>query len=146
MPMRSALYRRLRRIASTMMLAAALAFLVQGTMIAVSETVAASGSMPQPAVMVGGALHYHDGLARHFHVHHGNDSPGHVHDHADHDDDAAAHAALVSLGAVTADIPAAMACVPAPVASDAQPCPIQARLEGVRPDGLNRPPSIPDIA
>jgi hypothetical protein len=144
--MRLALYLRLRRIASTLMLAGALAFVAQATVVAMSQAAAANGSIPQPAIIVSGALHYHDTLARHFHVHHGNDTAGHVHDHADHDDDGIAHAPLVTLGAVTADIPAATACAPALVASGSHPCPIQARLEGVPPDGLNRPPSTPDIA
>jgi hypothetical protein len=144
--MRLALYLRFRRIASTLMLAGALAFVAQATMVAISQVAAANGSMPQPAVAVSGGLHYHDALARHFHVHHGNDAAGHVHDHADHDDDAVAHAPLVTLGAVTADIPAATTCAPASVASGSHPRAIQARLKGVRPDGLNRPPSTPDIA
>jgi hypothetical protein len=143
--MRLALYLRFRRIASTLMLAGALAFVAQATMVAISQVAAANGSMPQPAVTVSGALHYHDALARHFHVHHG-DVAEHVHEHTDHDDDAVAHAPLVTLGAVSADIPAATTCAPAPVASGSQPYLIQARLEGVNPDGLNRPPSTPDIA
>jgi hypothetical protein len=142
--MRLALYLRFRRIASTLMLAGALAFVAQATMVAISQVAAANGSMPQPAVTVSGALHYHDGLARHFHVH-GNDV-GHVHEPADHDDEAVAHAPLVTVGTVTADVPAAMSCTPAPVASGSVSCPLQARLEGVNPDGLNRPPSTPDIA
>ena len=143
--MRLVLHRQLRRIASTVMLAATLAFLAQGTMIAVSQAAAANGSMPQPAVVVSGALHYHDGLARHFHVHHGKDAAGHVHEPADQDDAGVAQSPLVTLGAATADIPAGTICTPAPTVSGAQPCPVQARLEGVRPDGLNRPPSTPDI-
>jgi hypothetical protein len=145
--MRSALHRQLRRIASTLMLAGALAFVAQATMVTISQVAAANGSMPQPAVTVSGALHYHDGLARHFHVHHhGKDLPGHVHEPADHDDESVAHAPLLTLGAVTADIPAATAWGPALVACGSHPCPLQARLKGVRPDGLNRPPSTPDIA
>jgi len=56
------------------MLAAALAFTAQGTMVVVSQIAAANGSMPHPAVTVSGSLHYHDPLARHFHVHHGQDA------------------------------------------------------------------------
>jgi hypothetical protein len=145
--MRLALHRQLRRTASMMMLlAAAVAFLAQGTMIAVSQAAAANGSMPQPAVIVSGALHYHDPLARHFHIHHDKDAAGHVHEPDDHDDDGIARTSFVTLGTAAADIPAAATCTPACVVSDAQPCPIQARLKGVQPDGLNRPPSTPDIA
>src|SRR5215216_6395927 len=68
--MRCALHQQLRRIASTLMLAAVLAFAAQGAMVLVSQVAAANGSMPDPAVTVSGSLHYHDPLARHFHVHH----------------------------------------------------------------------------
>jgi len=131
------------------MLAATLAFIAQGTMVLVSQIAAANGSMPHPAVTVSGSLHYHDPLARHFHVHHGQDA-GHVHepaDHdADHDDDGVAHTLLVTLGAIPADLPAPITCAPSSVPSGASPCPVQARLEGIQPEGLNRPPSTPDIA
>src|SRR5215213_190895 len=142
--MRWVLHRKLRRIASTVLLVAALAFVAQGTMIAVSQVAAANGSMPDPAVTVSGALHYHDPLALNFHVHHG-DAPGHVHDPADHDDDAVAQSPVVTLGAAAADIPAVTICAPSVTLSDTSSCPGQARLEGVQPEGLNRPPSTPDI-
>src|SRR5215207_5566763 len=102
----------LRRFASTLMLVAALAFVAQGTMVLVSQVAAANGLMPDPAVTVSGSLHYHDPLARHFHVHHGKDAPGHVHEPADRDDDPATHAPLVTLGAAAADIPAVNVCAP----------------------------------
>jgi hypothetical protein len=144
--MRLALHQKLRRIASMVMLAAILAFAAQGTMIVVSQVAAANGSMPHPAVTVSGSLHYHDPLARHFHVHHGKEAPGHVHEPADHDDDAVAHAPLMTLGAATADIPASTLCAPPAMPCGANASVAQARLEGVQPDGLNRPPSTPDIA
>jgi hypothetical protein len=145
--MRLALHQQLGRIAATLMLTAALAFIAQGTMVVVSQFAAANGSMPHPAVTVSGSLHYHDPLARHFHVHHGQDARHvHVHEPADHDDDGVAHAPLMTLGVASADLPAPIACLPPSVPSGASPCPVQARLEGIQPEGLNRPPSTPDIA
>src|SRR5215213_540583 len=142
--MRLALHRQLRRIACTLMLAATLAFIAQGTMVLVSQIAAANGWMPHPAVTVSGSLHYHDPLARHLHVHHGQDA-GHVHEPADHDEDGVAQAPLVTLGVASADLPAPIVWTPSSVPSGAGPCPVQARLEGIQPEGLNRPPSTPDI-
>jgi hypothetical protein len=142
--MRQALHRCFLPIARTLMLAAAVAFLAQGTLIVISQAAAALGWMPQPAVTVSGPVHYHDALARHLHTH-SHDVPGHVHGPADHDDDSVAAAPCVSLGAVAAIVPLAAAPWP-PVLPAVSPSPVPQRLEGVQPDGLNRPPCTPDIA
>jgi hypothetical protein len=142
--MRLALDRHLQRIARTLMLAAAVAFLAQGTLIVISQAAAALGWMPHPAVTVSSSVHYHDQLARHLHTH-SHDIPGHVHGPADHDDDTVAAAPCVSLGAVAAVVPLAAAPWP-PVLPAASPSPVPQHLEGVQPDGLNRPPCTPDIA
>src|SRR5262245_30468669 len=82
----------IRRLANGLMLLAALAFVQQGTLIGASQAAALAGSMPDPAVVLDGAIHFHDGLARHVHVHGGDNKPGHVH-HAAHHDDHVHHAA-----------------------------------------------------
>ncbi len=69
------------------MLAAAVAFVQQGAMIIVSQAAAFAGSMPEPAVVLSGKVHIHDQLAGHVHMHSGRNTPGHVHNAADLDDD-----------------------------------------------------------
>jgi hypothetical protein len=128
------------------MLVSTFAFLVQATMIMVSQVSAATGSMPQPAVFLSGSLHYHDPLARHVHVHHGEDQIGHVHGPFDHDEgNATPHSSFVTLGVAAIVLPEMDIRLP-PVPLTAPPCPFATPLIGVSPDGLNRPPSTPDIA
>jgi hypothetical protein len=142
--MRFRLHARLRRIASGLMLLAMAAFVQQGAMIAASQALASAGSMADPAVALSGPLHYHNDMARHVHMH-GN-SVGHVHTTADidHDRDDAS-TPFWSLGGVSAVIP--MMAISAVsfeiVRAEERP---HVRLEGIRPDGLNRPPSTPSIA
>src|SRR5258705_9638863 len=85
MPLR--LHRYLKRVASSFMLAGTLAFILQGTMISVSDAVASMGLMPQPAETLGGSFHLHDHLAGHVHHHGGDNAAGHAHSLADPDDD-----------------------------------------------------------
>ena len=140
--MQSRLYPRLRRMASSLMLLAMLGFVQQGAMIAASQARASAGSMIDPAVTLSGPVHYHDNLARHVHVHGSHNSVGHVHNTADIDD---ANTPFWSLGGASAVIPvmgvSAVSFVI--VRADERP---HVRLEGIRPDGLNRPPSTPSIA
>jgi hypothetical protein len=114
-------------------------------MIAASQALASAGSMIDPAVTLSGPVHYHNSLARHVHVH-GHDSVGHVHNTVDSD-----HATdegntpFWSLGCTSAVIPVMGLSVVSfeIVRADERP---HVRLEGIRPDGLNRPPSTPSIA
>jgi hypothetical protein len=142
--MRFCLHERLRRVASGLMLLAMGAFVQQSAMIVASEALASAGSMTDPAVTLGGSVHYHNSLARHVHLH-GN-AAGHVHKTAeiDHDSDEAS-TPFWSLGGSSAVIPV-MAASPVSfeiVRADERP---DVRLEGIEPDGLNRPPSTPSIA
>jgi hypothetical protein len=142
--MRFRLHARLRRIASGLMLLAMVAFVQQGAMISASQALASAGSMSDPAVTLSGSVHYHNSLARHVHIH-GN-SIGHVHKTADidHDSDEASMP-FWSLGGASAVIPVMEISAVSfeIVRADERP---HVRLEGIRPDGLNRPPSTPSIA
>src|SRR5262249_26235895 len=130
---------RLRRIASGLMLLAMFAFVQQSGMIAASQALASAGSMSDPAVTLSGPGHYHNDLARHVHIHRGHDSVGHVHGTADVDED---NTPLWSLGCTSAVIPVtAISAVSFATVSEAERPHV--RLEGIRPDGLTRPPSTP---
>src|SRR2546430_12914986 len=142
--MRVRLHARLRRVASGLMLLAILAFVQQCAMIAASQALASAGSMSDPAVTLSGSVHYHNSLARHVHMH--GSPPGHVHKTTDIDHDSdETHAPFWSLGYTSAVMPviAVSAASFELVRADER---LQMRLEGVRPDGLNRPPSTPSIA
>jgi len=142
--MQSRRYPRLRRIASSLMLLAMLAFTQQGAMVAASQALASVGSMSDPAVTLSGSVHFHNDLARHVHAH--GSSAGHVHKAAntDHDSDEA-NTPLWSLGCTSAVIPAtAISAVSFEIVRAAERPHV--RLEGIEPDGLNRPPSTPSIA
>jgi hypothetical protein len=142
--MRFRLRARLRRIASGLMLVAMFAFVEQGAMIATSQALASAGSMIDPAVTLSGPVHYHDSLARHVHIH--DNSVGHVHTSADIDHDSdEANTPFWSLGGASAVIPVmGISAVSFEILrADQRP---HVRLEGIRPDGLTRPPSTPSIA
>jgi hypothetical protein len=140
--MRFRLHARLRRIASGLMLLGMVAFVQQSAMIAASQALASAGSMSDPAVTLSGPVHYHDSLARHVHVHDG--TSGHIHKTTDIDSDKGSPL-FWSLGCVQAVIPAlAISAVSFEIVRvDQRP---YVRLEGIRLDGLNRPPSTPSIA
>jgi hypothetical protein len=144
--MRFRLHARLRWIVSRLMLLAMVAFVQQSAMIAASQALASAGSMADPAVTLSGSLHYHNDLARHVHVHGSHKSVGHVHTTADidHDPDEG-NAPCWTLGGASAVIPVTAISVVSfeVVRADERP---HVRLEGIRPDGLNRPPSTPSIA
>jgi hypothetical protein len=145
--MRSGLYPRLRRAVGMLMLAVMALFAMQSAMITASQAAAALGVMPQPAVAFSGAIHVHDGLAGHAHIHASN-AAGHVHDAAnlDNDDDTNAAAPLVSLCCTAAVMPAVAAeTTSLAIARRIEAAPHDA-LHGVEPGRLNRPPSTPDIA
>jgi hypothetical protein len=136
---------RLQRIACRFMLLAMVAFVQQGAMIAASQALAAAGAMIDPAVTMSGPVHYHNSLALHVHTH-GHESLGHVHnttdiDHATDDNDVP----FWSLGGTSAVI-SIMGISPVLFEiARADECP-QVSLEGIEPEGLNRPPSTPSIA
>src|SRR5262249_47630650 len=135
---------RLRRIASALMLLATIAFVQQTAMIVASQASASAGSMSDPAVTLSGSVHYHNSLARHVHMH--GSSAGHVHKTTDIDHDSdETHAPFWSLGYTPAGLAVKTVAppFPGPFKANARP---SVRLEGVRPDGLNRPPSTPSIA
>jgi hypothetical protein len=145
--MRLSLYPNLRRVASAVMLAAMAAFTQQGAMIAASQAAASGGLMPQPATMLTGTVHFHDNLAVNLHVHGGHNGAGHVHGPADldHDDSDEGKALVWSVGHASALMPAAAYAVLRDVVRAAESLP-RARLDGVEPEGLSRPPSTPGIA
>ena len=132
-----------------MMLAAMAIFVQQGTMIAASQAAASAGFMPQPATVLSGAVHFHDNLAVNVHVHGGHLGAGHVHGPADvdHDDesDDTVNAPICSIGQTCAVLSADAYTVPSPIVH-ALECPLPGLLDGIEPDGLNRPPSTPGIA
>jgi hypothetical protein len=144
--MRFRLHARLRRIASGLMLLAMVAFVQQGAVIAASQALASAGSMIDPAVILSGSVHYHNDLARHVHVHASHNSVGHVHNTADIDHPTdETNTPFWSLGCTSAVIPvAAISAVSfGIVGADERP---HVHLDGIEPDGLNRPPSTPSIA
>jgi hypothetical protein len=141
--MRFRLRARLRRIASGLMLLAIGAFVQQGAMIAASQALASAGSMSDPAVTLSSSVHYHNELARHVHMH--GSSAGHIHKTTDTDHESdETHAPFWSLGCTSAVIPVMGISVVSFQVVRAQEGP-HVRLEGVQPDGLNRPPSTPSI-
>ena len=150
----------IRRLANGLMLLAALAFVKQSAMIGASQAAALAGSMPDPAVVLDGAIHFHDGLARHVHVHGGDTMPGHVHQAAHHDDhvhhavhddddddlDGPGQVVFWSLGCPAAVMPIIGTCAVPLEPVSAVGGALQDRPQGVEPDGLTRPPSTPSIA
>jgi hypothetical protein len=138
----------LRRFAGSLMLLAALAFVNQGAISAVSQAAAAMGLMPEPAVTLSGPVHYHGNVARHVHTHDG-DQVGHVHDPLDLDSDEGdkrSASPLCTLGVPSGVLPVAVAC---PLlfksAARIEP-PLCTPLTGIDPEPLSRPPSTPSIA
>jgi len=137
-------FQRLRKIARTTMVMAISAFVLQGTLISISQAKAAVGAMPEPSVTLSGSVHFHDQLAGHVHSH-GDNTEGHVHDGPDHDDDGGPNLTwnLFSSSIASPELPVLassfdlLGLVELPA--------VQA-IEGVRPDGLLRPPSTLSIA
>ena len=144
--MRLRRYQWIRKIASALMVLAAIAFVQQGAATAVSQAAAATGLMPDAAVTLGGEVHYHGDLARHVHAHDGEHT-GHTHHPSDPDNvDTPGHPSVSSLGIVSAVIPDAAVCSLVSPRAFSILLPAHAPLTGAEPDGLNRPPSTPSIA
>ena len=147
--MSSRLPRWIRRIASTLMLAATLAFTQQSAMIIVSQAMASTGLSPDPAVTLIGSAHFHGHLSRVVHIHGGNTAVGHKHvpDH-DHDDLDKPNAAALfwSVGCTTAVVPVMGPILVSLDFSSITQSLSQRFRDGVEPEGLIRPPSTPSIA
>jgi hypothetical protein len=130
------------------MLMAMMLFVQQAAMIAVSQTLASVGVMRDPAVALSGPAHFHDGLAGHIHVHGGKNATGHVHNATDADDDddmnGADHAPIWSFGYTLAVIPLMEASALAFKVLFVGQFRHESG-EGVEPDGMQRPPSIPSM-
>ena len=131
------------------MLLAVTAFLVQGADAIVARAGAAVGYIPQPAHMATGMLHFHGHISHvvdHDHDH--GDEAGHVHDPANplHPEDAGGDLLVWSVTGTAAILPLAVVVTIVRPATAKPQASLQARLTGVEPEGLCRPPSIPSIA
>jgi hypothetical protein len=138
------LLQRLSQIARTTMFMAISAFVLQGALISISQAKAALGAMPEPSVTLSGSVHFHDQLVGHVHSH-GDNSEGHVHDGADHDDDGGPNLIWSIFG--TSIVSAELAVLASPFQLlGLVELPTVRAIDGVRPDGLIRPPSTLSIA
>ena len=139
------LFHRFRQIARTTMFMAISAFVLQGALISVSQAKAALGAMPEPSVTLSGSVHFHDQLAGHVHSHGGDHSEGHVHDGPDHDDDGGPNLTWSIFGTSIASPELAVLVNPFDLLGPVEVPAVRA-IDGVRPDGLIRPPSTLSIA
>ncbi|MCK1425207.1 hypothetical protein IVB14_16080 [Bradyrhizobium sp. 180] len=121
------------------------AFVLQVSLISVSQVKAAVGAMPMPAVTLSGSLHFHDQLAGHVHSHAGDDAEGHVHDGPDHDDDGAPSVAWDMFGTSIAS-PQFIHVLGSFEVLGAIELPLARAIVGVSPEALIRPPSTFSIA
>ena len=137
--------KRLRKFAKTAMVLAISAFVLQGTLISISQAKAAAGSMSEPAVTLNGSVHFHDQLAGHVHDHGGDSAEGHVHDGSDHDDDGDLSQSWSLFGA-SIDVPAYVAFSRSFEVLGTVELPACQVADGVEPGGLIRPPSTLSIA
>jgi hypothetical protein len=131
------------------MLLAMLLFVQQAAIITVSQALASIGLMRDPAVVLNGPAHFHGGLAGNVHVHGDKNGVGHVHNAVDTDDDdddvnGAGHAPIWSFGYTAAVIPPMNASALAFKVIYVGQCHHE-RGEGVEPDGMQRPPSTPNM-
>jgi hypothetical protein len=121
------------------------AFVLQGTLIATSQAMAATGTMPEPSVTLSGSVHFHDQLAGHVHDHGGDNAEGHVHDGPDHDNLGGLTLSWSIFGA-SIDVPAYVALVGPLDVLGLVERPLVQIADGVEPGGLIRPPSTLSIA
>lgn len=121
------------------------AFVLQGPFISVSQAEAALGAMSEPAVALSGSVHFHDQLAGHVHSHDGDNAEGHVHDGPDHDDDDGPKLAWSIFGNSIASPGSAVLATPFALLGGVE-LPAVRVIDGVRPEGLIRPPSTLSIA
>jgi hypothetical protein len=138
-------FHRLRQLARAAMFMAISAFVLQGTLISVSQAKAALGSMPEPSITLSGSVHFHDQLAGHVHAHDDVNSEGHVHDGPDHDGDGAPSLTWSIFGMSIAS----PAFIVLPGSFDLLglvDLPVVLATDGVRPGAVIRPPSTLSIA
>lgn len=121
------------------------AFVLQGTLISVSQAKAATGTILEPSVTLSGSVHFHDQLAGHVHDHGGDNAEGHVHDGPDHDNDGGLSLSWSIFGASIA-VPAYVALVRPFDLLGLVGLPAVQVADGVEPGGLIRPPSTLSIA
>lgn len=121
------------------------AFVLQVTLVSVSQVKAAVGDLPMPSVTLSGSLHFHDQLAGHVHSHAGDAEEGHVHEGPDHDDDGAPGVAWDMFGTSIASAQV-IHLLSAFDVLGTMDLPLARTIVGVRPDGLVRPPSTFSIA
>lgn len=114
------------------------AFLLQGTSISVSQVEAVFGAMPEPAVSLSGSVHFHDQLAGHVHSHGGDNSEGHVHDGAAHDDDGGPSLSWNLFGTSIASPALPTMLSPFELLGLVELAAVQP-INGVKPEGLIRP-------
>jgi hypothetical protein len=127
------------------MVVAISAFVLQGTLISISQAKAAAGSIPEPAVTLSGSVHFHDQLAGHVHDHGGGSAEGHIHYGPDHDNGGGLSQSW-SLFGVSIDVPAYVAFGRSFDLLGAVELPACQLADGVEPGGLIRPPSTLSIA
>jgi len=127
------------------MFVAIAAFVVQVTLISISQAKAAVGAMAAPSVTLIGSLHFHDQLAGHVHSHGDDGAEGHVHDGPDHDDEGAPTLVWTMFGTSIASPQFVPLLSPLMVLSPVE-LPVARAIVGVRPDALIRPPSTFSIA
>lgn len=127
-----------------MMFLAISAFVLQGTLISISQAKAAAGELPEPAVTLNGSVHFHDQLAGHVHAHGGDGSEGHVHDGPDHEDGRPSLSWSIFGESIAS--PEIIVLAGAFELLGLVELPSTPAIEGVRPDGLIRPPSTLSIA
>lgn len=127
------------------MVVAISAFVLQGTLISISQAKAVVGAMPEPAVTVSGSVHFHDQLAGHVHDHGGDSAEGHIHDGPDLDNGGGLSQSWNLFGA-SIDVPAYVAFGRAFDLLGAVDLPACQVTDGVEPGGLIRPPSTLSIA
>jgi len=127
-----------------MMLMAILAFVLQGTLISISQAKAALGSLLEPSITLSGFVHFHDQLAGHAHEHGGDSAEGHIHDGPD--DDSSGPSLCWSIFGTSIAIPAFIALTRSADLLGLIEMPAFRRTAGVEPGGLIRPPSTLSIA
>ncbi|WP_018321833.1 hypothetical protein [Bradyrhizobium sp. WSM2793] len=122
------------------------AFVLQATLISVSQVKASVGAMPTPSVTLSGSLHFHDQLAGHVHSHGGDSADGHVHDGPDHDDDEGAPSLSWNIFGASIASPQFINLVSSFDVLGTFELPVMRPIVGVRPEALIRPPSTFSIA
>lgn len=125
------------------MVTAILAFVLQGTLISISQALAAVEIMPQPSVTLTGSAHFHDKLSGHVHDH-GSNAEGHIHD-GSAEKEGGLNLCWSVFGA-SMIFPAHIALVRSFDLLGLVELPILPSADGVEPGGLIRPPSTLSIA